>query len=235
MKGKLTRWGLAPFSNAEKLNSFSVLEQDPNGKLLWNEKEKLAMIYHEDSKQAVQWLKKYQEACTGFPILMAMGQPACAAARMIFPFKEEEDCIQAVWTKQRTPALEMPYGVSIRNARTDDLDWIVSNYDLADEQELKECIQHQNLFVLDDQGRNAGFAGFHSEGSMGMLFVFPEFRRKNFGFILEQFMIVKAIEKNIIPYCHVFSWNQASLHLQQKVGMTLLETPVIWFIDAEAE
>ena len=64
-----------------------------------------------------------------------------------------------------------------------------------------------------------GFAGFHEEGSMGMLVVLPEYRRQGVGERLERHLIRSAMLSGGIPYCNVFISNSASLSLQAKLGL----------------
>lgn len=74
----------------------------------------------------------------------------------------------------------------------------------------------------------AGFIGTHSEGSMGMLEVFPEYRRRGYGLLLEKFLIAWHLERSMTPFGHVVDGNEASLRLQQKAGMEVGSLPVIW-------
>ena len=70
-----------------------------------------------------------------------------------------------------------------------------------------------------DDGGIMGFAGFHEEGSMGMLVVLPEYRRQGVGERLERHLIRSAMLSGGIPYCNVFISNSASLSLQAKLGL----------------
>ena len=86
----------------------------------------------------------------------------------------------------------------------------------------QEVFDHPaNLFV-------AGFIGTHSEGSMGMLEVLPEFRRKGYGLALEQFLIAWHLSRGWTPFGHVIDGNEPSLRLQQKAGMVCAGLPAIW-------
>ena len=74
----------------------------------------------------------------------------------------------------------------------------------------------------------AGFIGTHSEGSMGMLEVFPEHRRKGYGMMLESYLIRWHLERGWTPFGHVIDGNEASIRLQQKAGMEKGDLPAIW-------
>lgn len=74
----------------------------------------------------------------------------------------------------------------------------------------------------------AGFIGKHSEGSLGMLTIFPEYRRRRLGFALETYMINRDLEQGFTPYGQVKSDNEASRILQDKMGLYLSKTPIFW-------
>ncbi len=78
-------------------------------------------------------------------------------------------------------------------------------------------------------GRWAGFAGVHDEGTMGFLQVHPEFRRRGIGEELERFLIDLHLDRGWTPYGHVFFGNDASLSLQRKLGLSVCPEPVCWY------
>ena len=45
---------------------------------------------------------------------------------------------------------------------------------------------------------------------------------------LEAFLIAAALKEGRTPYCHVVDGNEASLHLQRKMGLTCTRLPAIW-------
>ena len=87
------------------------------------------------------------------------------------------------------------------------------------------------MWGLFEDGRLAGFIGMHSEGSMGMLEILPEYRRKGYGYALEAFLIAWHLQQGWTPYCHVIDGNEASLHLQKKLGLEQAEMPAIWVFE----
>ena len=81
------------------------------------------------------------------------------------------------------------------------------------------------IFVEDEL---AGFIGEHDEGSMGMLEVFPAYRRQGLGLALESFQINRILEEGRMPYDQVILGNEKSLSLQKKLGMTITKDTVTW-------
>ena len=77
-----------------------------------------------------------------------------------------------------------------------------------------------HLWALLQGGALAGFIGLHTDGSMGMLEILPEFRRRGFGGELERFAIAWQLERGFTPFCHVRQDNAPSAALQQKLGLS---------------
>ena len=63
---------------------------------------------------------------------------------------------------------------------------------------------------------------------MGMLEILPPFHRRGYAAQLEAFLIAAALKESRTPYCHVVDGNEASLHLQRKMGLTCTRLPAIW-------
>lgn len=63
---------------------------------------------------------------------------------------------------------------------------------------------------------------------MGMLYVFSEYRHKGFGMALETYLIAKTMENGYIPFAQIEKENQASLKLQDKIGMTKSNNLITW-------
>lgn len=84
------------------------------------------------------------------------------------------------------------------------------------------------MWGLFDNGTLAGFIGMHDEGSMGLLEILPEYRRRGYGYLLEGCLIRLHLECGWVPFCHVVEGNDASMRLQEKLGMTFSELPAIW-------
>ncbi len=93
---------------------------------------------------------------------------------------------------------------------------------------VRERIAAERMWGLYEDGTLAGFIGMHSEGSIGMLEVFPEFRHKGYGYALEAYLISLHLQRGWVPYCHVIDGNEASLRLQKKLGMVCADLPAIW-------
>lgn len=77
-------------------------------------------------------------------------------------------------------------------------------------------------------GEFVGFIGRHPEGSMGLLQVFPEYRRQGYGEELESFMINRFLEEGRVPYAHIIVDNEKSMNLQKKLGYEVADKKIYW-------
>ncbi len=146
----------------------------------------------------------------------------------LHPSEEATYTSQEVYMKSSIEA-SLPPGCSIRALTPEDLDFVSSHYSLSGRDYVLSRLEAGEMIGLEDRGELVGFTGRHAEGSMGMLEVVPEHRRKGYGEILERFMIRKVLSEGRIPYCHIIKGNDKSMNLQRKLGLEEAEEPVYWF------
>ena len=111
---------------------------------------------------------------------------------------------------------EGPY--EYRIMRFNDLDILKEHYN-ASEESLIYDLEHENVFSIEKDGTVMGFCGFHCEDSMGLLVIFPEYRRKGLGTYMESHVINEALRRRQVPFCNVYLTNEASIGLQEKLGL----------------
>lgn len=152
---------------------------------------------------------------------------AAQALRAEFGLSGEMYCSQWVYTAQEAP--EYPPH-DIRPLAPQDVPLAAAHYHLVDDSEayLAGRAAAGRAWGLYENGALAGFIGVHSEGSMGMLEIFPEYRRKGYGYALEAFAIGLHLRRGWTPYSQVVRGNEASVKLQEKVRMELCAEPAIW-------
>lgn len=144
------------------------------------------------------------------------------------------ECYQLVYTK-KTPfdCPEGETGVTLRPMDESYADEVFSHYNvLHTRDEIQRFLQKGFLcgaFLMEEgQEKLAGFIGLHEEGAMGMLEVFEPYRRKGIAQALEKFQINRMLEKGRTPYGQVFSDNEASLKLQEKMGFKRCPKKIYW-------
>lgn len=75
-----------------------------------------------------------------------------------------------------------------------------------------------------------GFVGEQTEGSMGMLEVFEDFRRHGWALALESAKICQVLDRGQTPWCEVWLDNVASVRLQRRLGLTVLPATEACFL-----
>jgi len=84
-----------------------------------------------------------------------------------------------------------------------------------------------------EDGRLCGFVAEHTEGSIGMLEVFPPYRRRGWARALEGAKINQQLSLGYVPWCQVWPDNVASLALQHSLGLTVLPAGEMHFLFQE--
>lgn len=124
------------------------------------------------------------------------------------------------------PIPESP--LTLRQLTVDDLPQVADNYKLEGEDYLRSLLERGQLVggFLDDA--MIGFAGRHAEGSIGLLEIFPPYRRRGFASVLEGHMINLELSLGHVPFGQVLTDNAPSLALQRSLGMTLSAGTLCW-------
>ncbi len=177
----------------------------------------------EDTKTGIALLDRYvPQNCN---LLMTVNYELGQEAFRRFGFSEKMECYQVAYYGKK-PVLNTE--LDIRTAAEDDLDILKANYHLISPEELEKAVGRGNIFLGYYQNRLAGFIGEHLEGSMGLLYVFPEYRRRGFGTALQSYLIAKTLQKGFVPFAQVEKDNINSLNLQKKLGMEKSDNLIVW-------
>ena len=98
----------------------------------------------------------------------------------------------------------------------------------VDSEYIRARIQAGAMYGAFAEERIVGFAGIHSEGSLGMLFVEEPFRRQGIAAALEACAVNRMLEKGWTPYGQISAENTASIKLQEKLGFYRAEKTFWW-------
>ena len=161
-----------------------------------------------------------------FILITTPNKGAAEYARDKMGYKEFLECYQYAYTGEMP---EPDPRLTLRTAEMDDLKSITDVYDLLSAEEIAKIIQRGcAIMAYDEEDRLVGFIGEHLEGSLGMLFVFPEHRRKGYAEALENIAFRWTMERGLVPFGQVVSDNYPSLELQKKMGLAIADKPVYW-------
>jgi ribosomal protein S18 acetylase RimI-like enzyme len=143
-----------------------------------------------------------------------------------FGLSEKLECVQAVY-KDKTK-INIKKELEIRQLEQNQIEVILEHYNKLSKYEIEELLKDKKLFGGYKDGKLIGFIGTHLEGSVGLLEVFPQYRRLGYGITLEGYMINQMIEKDLIPFAQIEVNNEKSIALQKKLGFEISEDRLYW-------
>ena len=153
--------------------------------------------------------------------------PAVEAVAGAFGLKKGVPCTQWVYGGSEPPRVP---AAEVRPITEEYLPLCAARYHPEDDEAsyLRERMEAGRLWGLFEGGQLAAFIGMHHEGSMGILEVLPEYRRRGLAMALEGWLIRWHLERGWTPFCHVYEDNPASHALQKKLGLTPAPEQVVW-------
>lgn len=148
-----------------------------------------------------------------------------------FGFDRLNLCWQVGYLRTMAPAAP-DCEAEIRQLELSHLPAVVEHYaeNGVDDGYLSGLIEQGELYGAFEGGTLMAFIGRHAEGSMGLLEVLPQYRRRGLGRLLQSHLIDLELSRGRIPYGQVFDGNEASLALQQSLGMTRSMGRLYWAV-----
>lgn len=136
-------------------------------------------------------------------------------------------CTQAAYLEKEP--LPVPPGFEIRPLGEEFFSLILENYhSFTDPEYIHKRIAAGVMHGAFQKGELLGFIGMHAEGSVGMLEVLPQHRRKGAATALMAFMTGFCLERGWVPFSQIFHGNEASLALHRSLGWALSQRPLYW-------
>ncbi len=215
--------------NADMLNALLI----EGTKVIYSEEDGVMLRVNGNGPYAIS--TKSSEAMTKMAKLIAEERYSA----IVRPFKflpelfsvkgnsEIMPCYQIAYHSNEPVAEETINGFEIKPLTKENLEFVCENYD-DDKGYIESRIERGMLGAFDEKGKCGGFIGFHEEGSIGLLKVLSEYRRKGIGIALEKKMINRCISEGKIPFGHVVVGNEKSMCLQRKLDMEISENIVTW-------
>ncbi len=138
-----------------------------------------------------------------------------------------------VYEQGTTLPIRPELAAGIRPLGESHLEFVREHYELSElivPELLQESLRQGRFLGAFVEGEPVGFIGEHPEGSMGMLHILPEFRRRGWGEALERAKINRHLKLNETPWIEVSPKNRASLRLQKKLGLTVLSSGMAGYV-----
>lgn len=177
------------------------------------------MLSCEDRELGLELIKTHQ------PPWVVLHQMDMREAVAGLGYRIGDECWQSAYTKT-TPMEETLADIRRLDRRC--LKRIADNYELADEEEIAALLDAGVIYGAFAGGELAGFIGKHEEGSVGLLFVFPEFRRMGIAEALERNYVNRELAEGNVAYGQIFVGNTPSRQLQEKLGMDFSDKFICW-------
>lgn len=160
-----------------------------------------------------------------------------------FHLKTDMECLQGAYTRREKLPVRGLYGpdgrgengFSIRTLTEEFIPFVAEHYsEIGSPEYVTERILHGAVYGAFYEEKIVGFIADHEEGSIGMLYVLPEYRKRHVAMALETYCMNLAVEHGEIPYGQVVLGNEASIHLQEKMGICFAKGTIVWMGWAES-
>ncbi|KAK7101779.1 glycine N-acyltransferase-like protein 3 [Littorina saxatilis] len=140
-------------------------------------------------------------------------------------------------TRQDLKQIPVPEGMKISPVTEDVVDVVNSTWKFSnDGSDLYICDlvrHHPSVFLTMEDGQHVGHMLGNSNGSMGMLYIQPHFRRKGYAKVIVSQLAAKFFEEGRDVYVMIEEDNEKSINLHHSVGFkTVPNSKVAWMITA---
>lgn len=159
-----------------------------------------------------------------------------------FHLKTDMECIQGAYTRKEKLPVRGLYGpdgrgengFSIHVLTEEFIPFVTEHYsEIGTEEYVTDRIRHGAVYGAFYDEKIVGFIANHEEGSIGMLYVLPEYRKRHVAMALETYCMNLAIERSEIPYGQIVLGNKPSISLQEKMGICFARETIVWMGWAE--
>lgn len=159
-----------------------------------------------------------------------------------FHLETDMECMQAAYTRREKLPVRGLYGpdgrgengFSIHVLSEEFIPFVTEHYsEIGTGEYVTDRIRHGAVYGAFYDEKIVGFIADHEEGSIGMLYVLPEYRKRHVAMALETYCMNLAIERGEIPYGQIVLGNEPSIGLQEKMGICFAKGTVVWMGWAE--
>jgi len=196
-----------------------------DGVFLYDESAKVHMI----ATDSAEVCAKAFEMRESLPLLVCHNEFEYDIAKEKFGLCGLNKCYQVVWLNEERPKLTGVCEVKKLEPTEENINIIYDNYTLSFTKEhIKYIMEYMGMYGAYVDGKIVGFMGRHEERSLGLLEIFPEYRRRGIATELENYMLNMLVDNGEVPYAHIIYTNEKSLAMHVKRGFTFSKTFVYW-------
>lgn len=207
-----------------------ILKAAPQGVLLKILKDDILMLSADTPETGMALLSDFET----IPTIVVHQEFLIEPIMQMYKKEGTTICHQAVYTKKEPFAIPAEADIRLLDERY--CQTMADYYHLSDDPEyMRELVNLGVMHGIFVENNLAGFIGMHTEGSMGLLEIFPEYQNRGLGTILQKYMINFILQKGWIPFGQVIVGNEASMNLQRKLGMEFADGKVTWIYGQQEE
>jgi len=199
-----------------------LLYAEDDGVLMREQKSNAYMLSVNDYGRGTELVQTMQ----GCSIIVSHQRCMVDYISLKFDCKHIMECVQAVYSSKKM--LNTEIDLDIKQLKKGQKGLVLEHYDKLTEEEIEALLKNGNLYGGYKEGTLIGFIGNHLEGSLGLLEIFPEYRRLGYGSALECHMVNKMLEKGLVPYAQIEEANNKSIAMQKKLGFSISEEKLYW-------
>lgn len=200
-----------------------LLFDRPDGVMIYDRRAKAHMLAAGTEAAALQMVDKIEN-----PALLVTHDPVSrklVAGRFSFP--ETLAVVQAVYRKNE---IEVPEA-DIRPLDLSHHAFVRAHYESVDDDGyVADRLREGALYGVYLDGELAGFMGTHAEGSLGLLEILPEYRRRGLGEALERYVTQIHLARGWTPFAQIEKDNVPSQALHRKLGFEISDECLYWFM-----
>ncbi|MBQ8726206.1 MAG: GNAT family N-acetyltransferase [Clostridia bacterium] len=146
-----------------------------------------------------------------------------------FGFSMQKPCYQILYEKPFGALLPENTVVKPLPPTDENIDFVTATYTLGFAREdIKRLMSDYTFYATYTGGELSGYIGRHDEGSIGLLEIFPKFRRMGLGAFLVDYMVERLTKDGEIAYCNIETTNEKSLKMHLKMGFVPSKNLVYW-------
>ena len=200
-----------------------ILKADAQGVLLKIRTEDILMLSADTPEKGMALLSDLTE----IPTIIVHQESLIEPVMQTYNKAGTTVCYQAVYTGKEPFAI--PDDADIRLLDERYCQTMADHYHLSDDPEyMRQLVNLGVMHGIFVENELAGFIGMHTEGSMGLLEIFPKYQNRGLATVLQKYMINFILQKGWVPFGQVIVGNEASMGLQRKLDMEFADGKVTW-------
>ena len=183
----------------------------------------LATSSEESCKKAIDGIEKTDG------VALCVNEYEYLSLKNKFGYDGLNRCKQIVWEGKEPLPLKGICEVKRLEPTKENVEVVFNHYTLHYTREhIKYIMENLGIYGGYVNGEIVGFIGRHEEHSIGMLEVFPEFRRRGYAEEIEKSVLNILITKGEIPYAHIIDDNVPSLTMHKNMGYSFSKGSFYW-------